>query len=116
MSAQASIVQAGDSLAKDLGSLLGAVGQATGSVVEASENSAKRMAQANLSEFGKAMLSLDGSLGENSNYLEADKEVTKIYENFKNVNVGSSQHIYDEMFDRSALLTVGRTRNTYNKR
>ena len=113
MTAQAAPVRAGDSLAKDLQSVLGGANKVSGQIVEASENSAKRMAQANLSAFGQDMLALDGTLDANSNYRDADKAVGKIYEQYKNVDVGSSQETYDAMFDKSALPTVGRTRNVY---
>ena len=100
VTAQAAPVRAGESLAKDLQSVLSGATKISGQVVEASENSAKRMAQANLSAFGQDMLALDGTLDDNSNYVDADKAVNKIYEQYKNVDVGSAQELLveQEMF------------------
>jgi len=114
--AQPIMVKSTQGLARDLQGLLGAAENLTGSALEASESTAKRMAQANLSSFGKEILALDSVLDNNSDYRAAQDKADEIYSHYKNADVGTSQDTYDEMFDKSALMTVGRTKGAYGKK
>ncbi len=108
-------IQVGDSLAKDFQQFANATAGVTTRALEASEDTAKRMAQANLSALGKDLMAFDKTLPADADFDEAQQKVDSIYQNYKNVNIGTSQQVYDDMFDNSALPTVGRMKVSYNK-